>query len=606
MIPIFLQEAFLCESWIKSMKDKMESIIQENEKNKQLMEDYKSKAENLTEITSKHDKEKATWLLIEKEMKKNIIEIGKDLLNKSSELQAIQGQNLLKNNQIKDQETQIEVLKKAVKESNEVVSQNKKDIGDKQTDINCLNGLVIKLNEDIDKLKTEHSKNKLDTNENKLLQMSYNSLKQDHNEMMNKFDDLKKEKEDLNQKLHVMTAERDDLRTTIKEYDQHLECLKEEKEKMMSAHKIEKDHLEEEFRAEVLRAQESEANNKVLEHKLTSLDGDKDDIISKLKTDLRRRGILLKDAQNLVSKLQQENCKKGMINQMKDQIEDLESSNLSLTRVKKTLENDIEEMRIALDDMTKSKGRVEEKCQMIMKENASITNQLEDTEEELQEMLKKYKTSVTTISSDQVLIQEQSFSIIELDHENGRLKEKNSDLLYRIEQLENDTVELTQHKNAKMKINELEKKLDLEHTNKFRLEHQADRLKDNVKKLEKEAELEKFKFQTDQEKYKKLLNQFRDLKEDYLSLQGKESDVSEKNSNLTKKIEISEAENIILKKDLELAMRRIEDFHTAISSEIDSDSDTITFSEDDLFLSQQSLFAGSIAYELNEVNLNEK
>merc|ERR1712217_692954 len=109
-------------------------------------------------------------------------------------------------------------------------------------------------------------------------------------------------------------------------------------------------------------------------------------------------------------------------------------------------------------------------------------------------MLKKYKTSVTTISSDQVLIQEQSFSIIELDHEN-------------------DTVELTQHKNAKMKINELEKKLDLEHTNKFRLEHQADRLKDNVKKLEKEAELEKFKFQTDQEKYKKLLNQFRALKE---------------------------------------------------------------------------------------------
>ena len=145
-------------------------------------------------------------------------------------------------------------------------------------------------------------------------------------------------------------------------------------------------------------------------------------------------------------------------------------------------------------------------------------------------------------------------------------------------------------------------KLSLEQTNKYRLEHQAERMKDTVHKLEEQAELLQFKYQTDQEKFKKQLNQFRDLKEDYLSLKGKECDTSEKCGKLQKKLDIAEAENIIIKKDLELAMRRIEDFHVAINSELDSDSDTITYSDDEMFLSNSS---ESIDKELKESNKNQ-
>ena len=166
---------------------------------------------------------------------------------------------------------------------------------------------------------------------------------------------------------------------------------------------------------------------------------------------------------------------------------------------------------------------------------------------------------------------------------------------YKVSQLENDTIDLSQHRSAKMKLNELEL------TNKFRMEHQNERLKDTISKLEKDADLVKFKAQADQEKHKKLLNQFRDLKEDYLSLQGKESDIAEKNSVLLKKIDISQSENVVLKKDLELALKRIDDFHTAISSEMDSDTDTITFSgEEDIFSSNYTLTSESIANELLE------
>ena len=156
------------------------------------------------------------------------------------------------------------------------------------------------------------------------------------------------------------------------------------------------------------------------------------------------------------------------------------------------------------------------------------------------------------------------------------------------------------------KMKELEQKLELERTNKLRLENQVERLKETAKKTEREHEIERFKHQTESEKHRKLLNQFRDLKEDYLSLQGKESDTADKNSHLNKKIEIVDSENIILKKDLELALKRIEDFHTAISSEIDSDSDTITFSDEEfletLSQSRQSSIRDSIAQEISDVS----
>merc|ERR1712106_1203114 len=88
------------------------------------------------------------------------------------------------------------------------------------------------------------------------------------------------------------------------------------------------------------------------------------------------------------------------------------------------------------------------------------------------------------------------------------------------------------------------------------------------------------------EKHRKMLNQFRDLKEDYLSLQGKEMDVSEKKNVLEKKLEISESEIVVLKSELDMAFRRIEDFQVAINSEIDgSDCGTVitsSGSEEDL------------------------
>ena len=236
-------------------------------------------------------------------------------------------------------------------------------------------------------------------------------------------------------------------------------------------------------------------------------------------------------------------------------------------------------MKLQLEDITKTKVKLEDKYFATIRENASLSTQILENEEELQEMLKKYKSSVAAISTDQITLQDQAMTIIELENENDKLEERVSELSIKIVQLEEDTANVSQHKGLQLKVSDLEQRLELEQTARQRMETQIDRLKESVKRMDKEADEMRFKSQSDQEKNRKILNQFRDLKEDYMSLQGKEADVSEKNNHLNKKIEIAEAENIVMKKELELALKRIDDFHIAINSEIDSDTDTVDYSE---------------------------
>merc|ERR1712109_64186 len=115
-------------------------------------------------------------------------------------------------------------------------------------------------------------------------------------------------------------------------------------------------------------------------------------------------------------------------------------------------------------------------------------------------------------------------------------------------------------------------RLELEVTNRQRLEGQVVRLKEARDKLEKESEETRYQRQGEQEKQRRLLNQLRDLKEDYLSLQGKEAHVTEKRNVLEKRLEIAESETVVAKTELNLALKRIEDFQMAISSDMDSDS----------------------------------
>ena len=486
---------------------------------------------------------------------------------------------------IEDMESLIKTLEKGIKALEKSHIENKgsdEEINKLKLDLQKSRSIIEERNNQIDELKTDsinlcHSKEHFMKQEDDFMKLNENLQKQI----------IVKEKEitELNEEIIDFEAEKVAFkRKEVVSFNQHkgeVQSLNDDIENnrtnFLKRINVLEDQLacEHEERFRVLREKHQ------LENKVSELENDneKDEMINKLKADLRKRGILLKDAQNLVDKLQQENSKKLMVKQLKNQIEDLEYENIAAVRGRKNAELELEEMKLQLEDITKTKVKLEDKYFATIRENASLSTQILENEEELQEMLKKYKSSVAAISTDQITLQDQAMTIIELENENDKLEERVSELSIKIVQLEEDTANVSQHKGLQLKVSDLEQRLELEQTARQRMETQIDRLKESVKRMDKEADEMRFKSQSDQEKNRKILNQFRDLKEDYLSLQGKEADVSEKNNHLNKKIEIAEAENIVMERELELALKRIDDFHIAINSEIDSDTDTVDYSE---------------------------
>jgi len=186
--------------------------------------------------------------------------------------------------------------------------------------------------------------------------------------------------------------------------------------------------------------------------------------------------------------------------------------------------------------------------------------------------MRKYRASVAAMGTDQITLQDQAAQIQELELERGKLKERVGELESKLEQAEEGNQGVEQGRRAELKLTEIGQRLELEVTNRLRLEGLVARLKEARDKMEKESEEVRYQRQSEQEKQRRLLNQLRDLREDYLSLQGKEADVSEKRNVLEKRLEIAESETVVAKTELHLALKRIEDFQMAISSDMDSDS----------------------------------
>merc|ERR1719410_1756607 len=281
-----------------------------------------------------------------------------------------------------------------------------------------------------------------------------------------------------------------------------------------------------------------------------------EDLIAKLKRDLKRTKALLRDAQLMLEKAQNEGSNKVLIRQLKNQLEDAEFARTAALKGKQNSELELADVQQQLDDIIRTKGNLEEKHLRMAREKADLASQLEENEEEMHDIMRKYKASVAQVTTDQITIQDQSSSIQQLEDDKTKLKEQLAELLKKLE----------------MKIRELDSKLELEVTTKGRMETQIGRLKETIERLNKEIEDIRIKEQSSQDQQKKMGRQLRDLKEDYATLQGKESDLLQKNGDLEKQIEVSDVEVLTLKGDLKLAMKRIEDLQVAISGDIDSES----------------------------------
>merc|ERR1712227_749121 len=112
-----------------------------------------------------------------------------------------------------------------------------------------------------------------------------------------------------------------------------------------------------------------------------------EDLIAKLKRDLKRTKALLRDAQLMLEKAQNEGSNKVLIRQLKNQLEDAEFARTAALKGKQNAELELADVQQQLDDIIRTKGNLEEKHLRLAREKADLSSQLEDDKMKLKEQL---------------------------------------------------------------------------------------------------------------------------------------------------------------------------------------------------------------------------
>merc|ERR1712106_1122481 len=178
-----------------------------------------------------------------------------------------------------------------------------------------------------------------------------------------------------------------------------------------------------------------------------------------------------------------------------------------------------------LDEVSRAKSDLDDRNLRMSREKADIGSQLQEADEELQDVMKKYKASVAAVATDQITIQDQAANIQELEAERNKLREQLAEINQRLDHMEGE-------------------------------------------KFQKEVDELKMKESSTLDELKKHTRAMRDVKEDLSNIQSKEQEASHKKSELEKQLQPAETETETVKNELKLANKRIEDLQAAISGEI--------------------------------------
>merc|ERR1719357_2450066 len=251
---------------------------------------------------------------------------------------------------------------------------------------------------------------------------------------------LKKQKADLENRLREQEEELDDLAGQVQQLEANKVKLEADLTQVRKEHRRELQAKEDELedvraasgkKVKVLEQQlEQEHEERInflrerhdLEGKIMNLQdlldrsGDEEQV-AKLKKDLKRTKALLKDAQLIVEKTQNEGTNKVIMRQLKNQLEDAEFARTAAMKAKQNCELELADVHQQLDDVSRAKSEIDDKNLRLSREKADLLTNLQENEEELQDVMRKYKASVAAVSTDQITIQDQAATIQELENE---------------------------------------------------------------------------------------------------------------------------------------------------------------------------------------------
>ncbi|NXH60724.1 MY18A protein, partial [Rhabdornis inornatus] len=418
---------------------------------------------------------------------------------------------------------------------------------------------------------------------------------------------VKKQLRDLEAKVKDQEEELDEQAGTIQMLEQAKLRLEMEMERLRQTHAKEVESRDEEVeeirqscqkklkQMEVQLEEEYEDKQKVLrekrelESKLSAVSEQANqrdfETEKRLRRDLKRTKALLADAQIMLDHLKNNAPSKREITQLKNQLEESEFTCAAAVKARKSMEVEIEDLHLQIDDLAKAKAALEEQLSRLQREKNEVQSRLEEDQEDMNELMKKHKAAVAQASRDMAQMNDLQAQLEEVSKEKQELQEKLQGLQSQMEFLEQSMVDKSLVSRQEAKIRELETRLEFERTQVKRLESLATRLKENMEKLTEERDQRAAAENREKEQNKRLQRQLRDVKEEMGELAKKEAEASRKKHELEMDLESLEAANQSLQSDLKLAFKRIGDLQAAIEDEMESDSN------EDLINSLQDMVA---------------
>ncbi|XP_037086110.1 unconventional myosin-XVIIIa-like isoform X2 [Pollicipes pollicipes] len=312
---------------------------------------------------------------------------------------------------------------------------------------------------------------------------------------------------------------------------------------------------------------------------------DDQEAILKLKRDLKRTRALLKDTQAQLEKARSEASSKVQIRQLKNQLEDAEFAQGAAVKARQSLAQELQDTQTLLEEAQRARTDSETRYLTASRELHQLQGQVDEQEEELQEVMKKYKAAVAQLSVDQLTLQDQASQLTELEAERALLREQLAEKASRLDALEGETASAHDQRRLELRVRELESRCEYEQTTKQRLETQLARLKEAIEKAGGEADQARQREQVAADNLRKLQRQLRESKDELSEAQRKESDAVLQARSLAKELETAEAEASQARGDLKLAFKRIGDLQNAMQGDLDSepsDSDAGSDSDEDL------------------------
>uniref|UniRef100_A0A669E7K4 Myosin XVIIIA n=1 Tax=Oreochromis niloticus TaxID=8128 RepID=A0A669E7K4_ORENI len=303
----------------------------------------------------------------------------------------------------------------------------------------------------------------------------------------------------------------------------------------------------------------------------------------RLRKDLKRTKVLLADAQIMLDHLKSNAPSKREITQLKNQLEESEFTCAASVKARKSMELEIEDLHIQMEDMVKAKMSLEEQLSRLQREKNDLQSRMEEDQEDMNDLMKKHKAAVAQSARDLSQISDLQAQLEEATKEKQEIQEKLHSLQNQLEFQEQSMVEKSLVSRQEAKIREIETKLEYEKTQVKRLESLVGRLKENLEKLTEERNQHITAENREKDQNKRMQRQLRDMKEEMAELSKKEAEASRKKHELEMDIESLEAANQSLQVDLKLAFKRIGDLQAAIEDEMESDDN------DDLINSLQDM-----------------